>query len=167
MLFASTAAAALYDLKARRIVPTIQEVAPSIQFGSTKLVGLLFAAGWCDDCWETVPVMEKVASFTDICIYYISSDRTAEEMQSYCNSDVFSPIPFTNKKERAALKRHFQACAKKEMEEVGVTERRHGTPTLIVLDGGTGRVVTEAGVDDCMQNKTHLGAVIEGWKKLI
>ena len=173
LLFSSTAAAVLYHLKRKNRPLTRAQLAcrfPSLQLDNndktSPLVGLLFAASWCDDCWETVPVIEKVAQAfpKDIRMHYISSDRTAEEMNKYCNDAVFHSIPFENESERNALKRHFQTCAKKEMEQVGVLERKHGTPTLIILDAATGKVVTENGVDDCMQKKEK---AVEDWKAML
>lgn len=173
LLFTTTAAAVLWELKQKHRPTTLvlsrAQLAvrfPSLQLDRTPLVGLLFAASWCDDCWETVPVIEQVAAVSkdDICIHYISSDRTAVEMKQYCNATVFRAIPFENESERNALKRHFQTCAKKEMEQVGVLERKHGTPTLIVLDPATGRVLTEKGVDDCVQRAPD---AVAAWKALL
>ena len=99
LLFASSVAISVWPKKATKV----SDLAPTIRFGSTPLVGLLFAASWCDDCWETVPLVEQVAAASPqvMTVYYISSDRTAEQMQEYCSS-VFGNIPFAQEKERSA-----------------------------------------------------------------
>ena len=174
LLFSASAAVAVYDLKTKQKaedlpVAEISLSFPSIVLSETPVIGLLFAAGWCDDCWDTVPVIEKVAASRplDVKIHYVSSDRTEEEMIQFCNSKVFASIPFGNELERSALKRHFQACAKKEMEHVGVKERKHGTPTLILLESATGRVLTTNGVEDCMKNAQSPEKAVEAWKSLL
>ena len=128
------------------------------------LIGLFFVASWCPDCWEITPMVEKLAAKAkdSIAIYYISSDYTAEQMKSYCKEDIFIPVPFANVSERSAIKRHFKTCAKKEMQDIYLTERKSGTPTLIVLDPRNGSVVTTKGIDDCI--KKDPAACVGGWK---
>jgi thiol-disulfide isomerase/thioredoxin len=169
LLFSATAAAAYFYAKANTSVASrakavskktdlsaaeLGRTFPSLDLTTTPLVGLLFAASWCPDCWDFVPAVERVAAGakTEIRIHYISSDRTAEEMANYYNKTVFGVVPFDKVSERSALKRHFLTCAKKEMDTVGIKERQHGIPTLIVLEAATGRVLTTAGVEDCTNN---------------
>jgi thiol-disulfide isomerase/thioredoxin len=126
------------------------------------LVGILFAAGWCDDCQEFVPRLRKFVelnqkleregqdgSLRSFTVMYVSSDRSREEM------DRFKPtrwleVPYEQAQERTQLKRHFGACAKKELDDanLGMTvhDRRHGIPTLVLVEASTGRIVSEIGV---------------------
>jgi thiol-disulfide isomerase/thioredoxin len=56
-------------------------------FSGTPLVGLLFVASWCPDCLDAVPFVEKAAASTppgSLRVYYVSSDRTEEEMINCC-----------------------------------------------------------------------------------
>jgi hypothetical protein len=63
-------------------------------------------------------------------------------------------IPFENTRERADIKRHFNACGKREMEELQIVTRLHGLPTIIVLSGGGAtqpQVLTFDGIQDIQQ----------------
>jgi len=151
--------------------PSLKE--PLIKNNTTPILGLLFAASWCDDCWDVVPLIEKIARLPKndvITIVYISSDRSETEMKNY-QPDVFASIPYDAQVERSNLKRHFGVCAKKEMLELNMTEstRKYGTPTLILLDAETGRVLTETGVENVVENVVNQNPfdVLKSWKALL
>lgn len=124
-------------------------------------VGILFAAGWCDDCQEFVPLLEQFNDLNQLgpdggsgraslAVVYVSSDRTRQEMARFKPYGWWE-VPFERVQERAQLKRHFGACAKKELDDsdlgMGPEDRRHGIPTLVLVEQLTGRVVSEDGVD--------------------
>jgi thiol-disulfide isomerase/thioredoxin len=125
------------------------------------VVGILFAAGWCDDCQEFVPLLEQFNDLNQqgsdggsdrasLAIVYVSSDRTKQDMARF-KPNGWREMPFERVQERAQLKRHFGACAKKELDDsdlgMGPEDRRHGIPTLVLVEQLTGRVVSEDGVD--------------------
>jgi len=150
-------------------------------FARAPIVGLYFCASWCDDCWKATPIVEKVISnqtcddnhesdSDDTCVVevvYVSSDATAEDMAAY-RPRVFSEIPFENELERANLKRHFGVCAKKEMDALDMSDsdRKHGTPTFILLESSTGRILTEYGVSNCMKGGSAQD-VLAGWRRMV
>lgn len=136
-----------------------------LENSTVPLMGLLFAASWCDDCEMAMPIIKEfaAANTNDIQFVYIASDKTEEEMKQFVPS-TFEVVPFENEEERSSLKRHFGACAAKEREPLGMSEqdRKHGIPTLIVLDTATGTIVTSNGVDDI--EKSNGDSVVEKWK---
>ena len=52
------------------------------------------------------------------------------------------------------------------MKDVGVTERKNGIPTFILLETATGRILTEDGVNDVM-NGTSPESTFEKWRGLL
>lgn len=156
---------------------------PSLQEALSRapILGLYFAAGWCDDCWEATPLLEKVLlrqqkmeNFGDndklLEVVYVSSDKSAAEMAKF-KPKSFLEIPYTAQDEIVRLKRFFSTCAKKEMDQVGITEdqRKHGTPTLILIESASGRILSEDGVDHFMNPKIKNKPlqVLEAWKQLL
>jgi thiol-disulfide isomerase/thioredoxin len=137
--------------------------ASSSSSSTDGLVGILFAAGWCDDCQAFVPLLQKFVemnqkqerqeldgprqSFT---VLYVSSDRSREELDRFKPTS-WLEVPYEQAQERIQLKRHFGACAKKELADpdLGMTghDRRHGIPTLVLVEASTGQIVAENGVD--------------------
>lgn len=144
--------------------PSLREAFINISSSSSSsssgsgLVGLLFAAGWCDDCQAFVPLLQKFVEINQqndrngngLAIVYVSSDRTQEEMGRF-KPVGWMEVPFENRPERIRLKRQVGACAKKELDDpdLGMTaeDRRHGIPALVLIERATGRVVAQSGVD--------------------
>jgi hypothetical protein len=60
-------------------------------------------------------------------------------------------VPYEQAQERIQLKRHFGACAKKELDnpdlDMAAQDRRHGIPTLVLVEASTEQIVAESGVD--------------------
>jgi len=135
-------------------LPLIEEVVKSSRAkGNRPILGLLFAAGWCPDCFEVVPAVGRIAKENSSLVdfVYVSSDISEAEMLKFKPSSLHH-IPYDDVEQRTALKRQFHTCAAKEMTYLDITDRRHGTPTLILMETATGRVLTENGVDDVMKS---------------
>lgn len=150
-------------------IATLFSKFPSLQVTPQKpLLGLYFAASWCPDCTGVTPVVQEVLekNTADMNVVYVASDSTEEQMKSYIPAS-FAAVPFGNAEERSNLKRHFGACASKEVAPLGMTreDRKHGIPTLILLDSDSGRIVTTSGVDDIMGSNRD--AAVDGWKNLL
>ena len=152
---------------------SLREFLPVTQ--TPPIVGLLFSASWCPDCWPVVPAIGKVASAAAaapplIEIFYVSSDKSQDEMMKF-KPESLSYIAFENVPQRSALKKKFGTAAAKEMAELNMTTttRKHGTPTLILLNAASGEVLTENGVQDVMDNTSSSSpeAVLEKWKALL
>jgi hypothetical protein len=160
-------------------------------------VGILFAAGWCDDCQAFVPLLQELCRYhrqvmmveadqtlqrpsspsspasplsailPDLAVVYVSSDRSTEEMMAFKPPE-FLQVPFERVEERCRLKLELGACARKEIDDEdnrlrlsneepvmtpqhrveivpGMTpsKRRHGIPTLVWVEAGTGLIVTD------------------------
>ena len=98
-------------------------------------------------------------------VFYVSSDTTDAEMKAF-QPDGIQGIPFHKADQRQSLKQHFRTCAAKEMEGLGITERKNGIPTLILIETATGRVITESAHDDVMKDKSSEQMVAQ-WKSLL
>jgi thiol-disulfide isomerase/thioredoxin len=133
---------------------------PSIPF-EKPLVGLYFAASWCDDSVAANPAVAKFhGTHQDILdIVYVASDQSQKEMDGFAPA-TFVKIPFENVKERTQLKQHFAVCAAKEREALKIDKRKHGIPTLIVLDSVTGAVITTDGIVDVTETPEK---AVEKW----
>jgi hypothetical protein len=137
---------------------------PSLQYAlrNSEITLLYFAASWCPMSTPVTDLLDEL--FRDVLLeppeddqpqdllqrqglslVYVSSDRYKEEMEDYIQSN-WMAVPFDSE-ERAALKRRFKTCAKRELEDSGM-EREHEIPTLIALSGTTHQVLTVNGVKD-------------------
>jgi nucleoredoxin len=135
------------------------------------LLGLLFAAAWCDDCWGAVPALDGVLRRQDggerlIDVVYVSSDASEQQMANF-KPDSMLALPYAAEEERSDLKRTYGVCAKKEMEGLGMKERKHGTPTLLLIDSETGKVLRENAVDCFMKKNVTPEQVLSGWRTLL
>lgn len=95
-----------------------------------------------------------------VSLVYVSSDRNEEEMEEYLKPN-WLYVPFQSE-ERAALKRRFATCARRELQILGM-ERKHELPTLIVLSGPTQQVLTFHGVKDIEEYGIN---AIDHWMEL-
>jgi thiol-disulfide isomerase/thioredoxin len=165
---------------------SITELLPSIDFTTVasiqkppKVIGLPFAAKWCPDCTNVVPAIGKVMEVpvaADVSTTAKATDDNKNWLQKiYVSSDVdelsiqqFKPkhilhVPFDAIMERTKLKQKFAVCAAKE-----ITTRRHGIPTLLLLNAALGNVRSETGVDDVINNiatEFNPQSVLNLWKK--
>ena len=82
--------------------------------------------------------------------------------------DGWDSIPFENEEERSNLKRCFGICAKKEMENLGMTseQRKGGIPTLVVFDKTTSVVLSKDAIPDLMGD-TKIDDPLAHWKSLL
>jgi hypothetical protein len=76
----------------------------------------------------------------------VSSDTDEQAATEYLRRS-WMTLPFATS-ERADVKRHFLTCAKREMKELGIKERKHDIPTLIIVEGASQQVLTYHGVKD-------------------
>ena len=110
------------------------------------VIGLFFSSSWCPDC---APFVAKLATMYEevngdaedggprpLEIIFVSSDRDEASMTRYMKTkhDDWLAVPFENESLRSELKRKHGTCAGSEQSAVGVTDRRRGIPTLIIID---------------------------------
>ena len=147
-------------------------LASSLASTSPPILALYFASSWCPDCTGVTPVLhtfflqERANKLFDL--VYISSDNTEEQLKNNVPSASWGVVPFENVDERSNLKRHFGACAAKEVSvlEMSPEDRKSGIPTLILLEKATGKLLTRDGVDDMMADPIGAAAV-QKWKEML
>jgi nucleoredoxin len=136
------------------------------------ILALYFSSAWCPDCQESAPFVSKVfkSQKEDSKLFdliYVSSDKDPKQMEANVD-DGWGAVPFKNEDERANIKRHFGACASKEVEPLGMKpeDRKSGIPTLILLDKKTGKTLLPDAVPDIM-GETKVEDPLEKWKSLL
>lgn len=150
-------------------MPSLFELGGKQQQPCPPIIGLLFAAGWCPDCTDVVPAVGKVLLESSaqrlVEIIYVGSDNNEEALLKF-KPAVMKHIPIAAVQERSDLKRKFRTCAAKEMSNLGITDRKNGIPTLILLEAATGRTLSEAGIDDVTKGGSP-ARVLDGWRDLL
>mmetsp|Transcript_13090 Transcript_13090/g.15370 ORF Transcript_13090/g.15370 Transcript_13090/m.15370 type:complete len:156 (+) Transcript_13090:67-534(+) len=136
----------------------LSQLYPSLApiLSATPIVGLYFASSWCPDCTPVTPklksIYESQGEENQLEIVYISSDSTADQFQNTFTDHhgSWSAVPYENTDELAGIKRHFGACAGKEMIGLGMkqSDRKFGIPTLIIINARTEEVVSTEGLKD-------------------
>lgn len=109
----------------------------------------------------TPPKNESGLQREGLSIVYVSSDRSEDDLKNYVRRNWWT-VPWESK-DRQDIKRHFQTCAKPEMEELGITERLREIPTLILISGETQDVLSYDGIKDI---KEHGAQAIDRWMEL-
>eukprot|EP00562_Extubocellulus_spinifer_P013672 CAMPEP_0178565582 /NCGR_PEP_ID=MMETSP0697-20121206/14254_1 /TAXON_ID=265572 /ORGANISM="Extubocellulus spinifer, Strain CCMP396" /LENGTH=172 /DNA_ID=CAMNT_0020199229 /DNA_START=22 /DNA_END=543 /DNA_ORIENTATION=- len=129
----------------------------------TTVIGIFFSSSWCPDC---VPFVAKLATMYEeinndaedeeevpssaklLEIIFVSSDRDEASMMKYMKGkhEDWLAVPFEDVSLRSELKRKYGTCAGSERVAVGVTDRRRGIPTLIVVDSAGNEICD--GTDD-------------------
>jgi thiol-disulfide isomerase/thioredoxin len=150
---------------------SLSDVLPSIDFGASppKMIGLLFAAKWCPDCTNVVPAIGRVMDAVDqdlLKVIYISSDTDEMSIQQFKPSSMLH-IPHSAVEERTRIKQQYSTCAAKEMGALQIPSRKHGIPTLILINALTGTILSEDGVEDVMDPATTDQQVLDRWKGLL
>jgi nucleoredoxin len=99
--------------------------------GRKKLVAVYFGAGWCPPCRQFSPILSGIAHRTaeDLAVIFVSADRSEQEMQAFVQGKHFASVSFSS------------AARRQIMADMGVSMY----PSLIILDGQTGKVLTRWG----------------------
>ncbi|KAK1303033.1 putative nucleoredoxin 1 [Acorus calamus] len=99
-----------------------------------KIIGLYFSASWCGPCRRFTPklveVYNELLSKDNFEVVFISSDRDEEAFNGYFSKMPWLAIPFSDASVRDGLKKLFKV---------------RGIPSLVIIDGATGKVLTEDG----------------------
>ncbi|KAJ8312501.1 hypothetical protein KUTeg_009874, partial [Tegillarca granosa] len=106
-------------------------------FGPGRVLGVYFSAHWCPPCRQFTP---ELAKFYDrfkskdegknFEIVFLSSDRSEKDFKEYFNEMPWLALPFDNREGKNKLSKKFKVS---------------GIPSLIILDGETGEVITANG----------------------
>jgi Thioredoxin-like len=156
--------------------PSVQQVLEL--YPHVPIIALYFAASWCPMSTPQTQLLDELfrdhlASSSSsshhkknqapmLSLVYVSSDQNIESFNAYIQPGWHS-IPYNNYKERANIKRYFRTCAKREMVELGIVQRLHEIPNLIVLSTVSRTVVTDHGLPD-LHGISGIQA-IQNWQK--
>ncbi|DBA02836.1 TPA: hypothetical protein N0F65_006626, partial [Lagenidium giganteum] len=128
-----------------------------------KALALYFAAHWCPNCRDFQPALNdfyaKVnATEQQFDIVFVGSDASEEDQVAHFKDHhgAWWMIPYNNEL-RNDLKRKYGVCAMKEQQAVGVTERKNGIPSLVVVRAD-GELVDLNGAD-----KVENGEAVIPW----
>ncbi|CAB9509353.1 disulfide isomerase-like 1-4 [Seminavis robusta] len=143
---------------------------PSLQnaLDHSDVVLLYFAASWCPASTPMTEMLDAVfgemllppkgsnrgSQPHPLSLVYVSSDNSAEDMNSYARKN-WMTVPFEEFKERAALKKYFKVAGKKELPSLGMDSRIGGLPSVLVLSGKTRKVITYQGVEDLQEKRSE------------
>lgn len=100
-----------------------------------KVFGIYFSAHWCPPCRGFTPELVKTYNLLKsqnkpFEIVFCSSDHDAGSFQGYYKTMPWLALPYADRKRKAIWDEHFQV---------------EGIPTLVLLDGTTGEVITKNG----------------------
>ena len=107
-----------------------------------QAVALYFSAHWCPPCRGFTPKLAQiykglVAAGKSFEIVFVSSDREEPDFDSYFGEQPWLALPYAERKLKAALSKKFKVS---------------GIPSLIILDGETGEVITKDGREAVMED---------------
>ncbi|XP_065183774.1 nucleoredoxin-like [Sycon ciliatum] len=122
----------LESSKTRKEVPTASLA------GEGKVIGLYFSGQWCPPCKAFTPVLLafyhafKTSSERGelLDVVFISSDRNKESFHEYYSEMPWHAMPYECREKKAELTRKFRIT---------------GIPSLVLVDGQTGKVISTSG----------------------
>eukprot|EP00162_Nutomonas_longa_P017372 comp23813_c0_seq1/m.59367 comp23813_c0_seq1/g.59367 ORF comp23813_c0_seq1/g.59367 comp23813_c0_seq1/m.59367 type:complete len:163 (-) comp23813_c0_seq1:61-549(-) len=118
---------------------------------SGKRVLLFFSASWCGDCVEFLPSFaefyDSVQEEANLEVVLVPSDATRAEELEYMKKHPDWVAISADSPAVAQLKRKFEICARKEMEGLGMSDRRGGIPSVVALNA-EGKAISDKCVDD-------------------
>ncbi|KAJ3673195.1 hypothetical protein LUZ60_006569 [Juncus effusus] len=107
----------------------------------SKIIGLYFSASWCGPCRNFTPKL--IETYYDLSqskpfeVIFISSDNDDESFKSYFSKMPWLAIPFSDSETRNKLSETFKII---------------GIPTLAVIEGQNGNLVTDDSVGAVMEH---------------
>ena len=112
-----------------------------------KIVGIYFSAAWCKPCHRFSPVLSKLraAHEEDFVVVFVSNDRSEAEMKRFSDGKGFLRVPFTSRRRQWL---HHRLAV-------------NMVPTLVIVDGSTGEVLTSWGRAAVLRNPE---GCVESWK---
>ncbi|CAK9001550.1 Probable nucleoredoxin 1 (AtNrx1), partial [Durusdinium trenchii] len=126
----------------------LQPTAQALQ--SASVVALYFSAHWCPPCRGFTPQLAAAMAgdrFPQIAVVFVSSDRSESDFQSYYAEMPWMALPF--------------GSPQKDM--LGMTYQVRGIPSLIILDGKTGRLISSDGRADVGSAYFNMQLCLEKW----
>lgn len=126
----------------------LQPTAQALQGAS--IVALYFSAHWCPPCRGFTPQLAAAMAgdrYPQIKVVFVSSDRSEGDFQSYYAEMPWLALPF--------------GSPQKEM--LGMTYQVRGIPSLIILDGSSGRLISSDGRADVGGAYFNMQSCLEKW----
>eukprot|EP00919_Chromeraceae_sp_WS-2016_P016945 GHVR01040470.1.p1 GENE.GHVR01040470.1~~GHVR01040470.1.p1 ORF type:complete len:148 (+),score=19.43 GHVR01040470.1:153-596(+) len=131
---------ALVELLGETLVNKAGETTPTKSLATEgKVVGIYFSAHWCPPCRGFTPTLaEWYTNFkasekgAQLEIIFVSSDHTDEDFKKYLEEMPWLALPYADRDTKDKLSKKF-----------GIK----GIPTLVLLDGVTGELITKGGRD--------------------
>ncbi|KAJ3332063.1 hypothetical protein HDU93_009345 [Gonapodya sp. JEL0774] len=114
-----------------------------------RLVGLYFSAEWCPPCRAFSPSLSDFLKEhkDEFSIVYVSSDNNKEQMMGNIKGKGYWAVPYEDSTLRTSLSRDHSII---------------GIPTLVIVDGTTGEVISNRGKAAIQQDKNKAW---EEWKQ--
>jgi nucleoredoxin len=108
---------------------------PASTLATTEVVGLYFSAHWCPPCKMFTPKLAEtykqvVAAGKSFEIVFVSSDRDEKSFAEYAAEQPWAHLAFKDREAKARLSKKYKVS---------------GIPSLVLLDGKTGKVITMDG----------------------
>ena len=118
------------------------EVSTAEALKGKQAVALYFSAHWCPPCRGFTPKLAEaykglVAAGKSFEIVFVSSDREESAFDEYYGEQPWLALPYAERKLKAALSKQFKVS---------------GIPSLVILDGETGELITKDGRDAVMED---------------
>ena len=118
------------------------EVSTAEALKGKQAVALYFSAHWCPPCRGFTPKLAEayqglVAAGKSFEIIFVSSDREESAFEEYFGEQPWLALPYAERKLKAALSKKFKVS---------------GIPSLIILDGETGELITKDGREAVMED---------------
>lgn len=118
------------------------EVPTSEALKSKKAVALYFSAHWCPPCRGFTPKLAEiykgiVAAGKELEVVFVSSDREETAFKEYFGEQPWLALPYADRKGKDALSKKYKVS---------------GIPTLVILDGESGELITKDGRSAMMED---------------
>lgn len=118
--------------------PNGEAVATRKALRNATTLGLYFSAHWCPPCRHFTPTLgewyegqrEEKGEEGGLEMVFVSSDRTQKDFSEYHGKMPFLAVPYDQQKRRGLIGEQF---------------RVRGLPTLVFVDGRTGKLLTKDG----------------------
>lgn len=118
--------------------------------GNAEVVALYFSAHWCPPCRAFTPQLARASQMVPpekLTVIFVSSDRDPASFTSYYAEQPWLAVPYE--------------AAQRQM--LGMAFQVRGIPTLMVLEGKTGKLITRDGKQDIASNGFNLYACLSKW----
>jgi len=118
--------------------------------GGADVVLLYFSAHWCPPCRQFTPRLVTALTHgatPQLATVFVSGDRDAASFAQYYSEMPWLALPFGTPRAQA----------------LGPSFGVRGIPSLVVLDGKTGRLISSDGRGDLQRNNFDIPACIAAW----